>query len=173
MRLGSGWGFGRNLIENDVYPIQLSRDIEQLSAWWEIGLEFAYKQGHVEVIEVRVEWIEVKYHKSAWEGLGKEKSWAMEEVRQLHGRSSAHVEPHPAAPQPTSQQSFDSMRSDLQRKLQELYRFELMPKTFLVKFRQRVEGFQIGANFEVIGCLAVEYLVPISLRIPVRMLWPK
>lgn len=97
----------------------------------------------------------------------------MEEVRQLHGRSSAHVEPHPAAPQPTSQQSFDSMRSDLQRKLQELYRFELMPKTFLVKFRQRVEGFQIGANFEVIGCLAVEYLVPISLRIPVRMLWPK
>jgi len=61
------------------------------------------------------------------------------------------VEPHPAAPQPTSQQSFDSMRSDLQRKLQELYRFELMPKTFLVKFRQRVEGFQIGANFEFNG----------------------
>ncbi|KAJ7524182.1 hypothetical protein O6H91_18G080800 [Diphasiastrum complanatum] len=35
---------------------------------------------------------------------------------------------------------------------EDFYRIDWTPKEFLIKFRQQLEGYQLGANFEVNGC---------------------
>lgn len=44
---------------------------------------------------------------------------------------------------------FRATCKDLHHTLREFYNIEVMPKTFIIKFRQRVQGVQLGANFEV------------------------
>lgn len=63
--------------------------------------------------------------------------------------ANLQAQPHSRTPRPTPQEG-SSRRNPLQA-CQEFYSFELMPKTFLIKFRQQIEGFQLGANFEVKG----------------------
>lgn len=71
-----------------------------------------------------------------------------------HARGAGHASSS-SRPQRSSSpirpdnRGFRAVCSNVQRKLGEFYTFDLMPKTFIVKFRQRVEGLQLGANFEV------------------------
>ncbi|XP_024395244.1 uncharacterized protein [Physcomitrium patens] len=46
---------------------------------------------------------------------------------------------------------FRATCKDLHHTLREFYNIEVMPKTFIIKFRQRVQGVQLGANFEFDG----------------------
>jgi len=67
---------------------------------------------------------------------------------QAHASSSSRP-PRSSSPIRGDSRGFRAVCSDVQRKLRDFYTFDLMPKTFTIKFRQRVEGLQLGANFEV------------------------
>jgi len=67
-----------------------------------------------------------------------------------HASSSSHS-PRSSSPIRGDSRGFRAVCSDVQHKLREFYTFDLMPKTFTLKFRQRVEGLQLGANFEFNG----------------------
>jgi len=58
---------------------------------------------------------------------------------------------HHRSSSPIRARGFRAVCDDVQHKVRQFYTFELMPKTFTVKFRQRVEGLQLGANFDVEG----------------------
>jgi hypothetical protein len=76
----------------------------------------------------------------------------MEDGGQARGAGHASSSSFPqrsASPIRSDSRGFRAAVSDVGHKLREFYTFDLMPKTFIIKFRQRVQGVQLGANFEV------------------------
>ena len=69
---------------------------------------------------------------------------------QRAGPSSSTTRPHrTASPIESSARGFQAVCGDVRRKIQQFYTLDLMPETFVVKFRQEVEGLYLSANFEV------------------------
>ncbi|KAG0586249.1 hypothetical protein M758_2G093100 [Ceratodon purpureus] len=67
-----------------------------------------------------------------------------------YASSSSHAL-RSASPVRSDSRGFRAAVRDVGQKLQEFYTFDLMPKIFIVKFRQQVQGIQLGANFEFDG----------------------
>ena len=71
------------------------------------------------------------------------------QAREVGHASSSYGPQRSASPIRGGSRGFRAAVSDVHHKLRDFYTFDLMPKTFIIKFRQRVQGIQLGANFEV------------------------